>query len=118
MISICNTNNYYYCITNKECGHQAFSDSAWINNTVGFILHSLLLVPYYSWKISHSKHHKANAHMDKDQVFVPSKRAPSSKISHDAPSTPVYDLLRIIRQQLFGWPAYLFANGKQVMNKK
>jgi len=32
-----------------ECGHQAFSNSQLINDTVGFILHSCLLVPYFSW---------------------------------------------------------------------
>ncbi|PKI61069.1 hypothetical protein CRG98_018514 [Punica granatum] len=33
-----------------DCGHQAFSDYAWVNDVVGFILHSALLVPYFSWK--------------------------------------------------------------------
>jgi omega-6 fatty acid desaturase (delta-12 desaturase) len=32
-----------------ECGHQAFSSSQLVNDTVGFILHSCLLVPYFSW---------------------------------------------------------------------
>jgi hypothetical protein len=40
-----------------ECGHQSFSDSEFANNVVGTICHSLLLVPYHSWRISHSKHH-------------------------------------------------------------
>ena len=31
-----------------ECGHQAFSDSALLNDTVGWVLHSALLVPYFS----------------------------------------------------------------------
>lgn len=35
-----------------ECGHQAFSPSKTINNTVGLIFHSALLVPYHSWRIS------------------------------------------------------------------
>lgn len=35
-----------------ECGHQAFSSSKQINNAVGWVLHSLLLVPYHSWRIS------------------------------------------------------------------
>lgn len=32
-----------------ECGHQAFSDYQAVNDIVGLILHSCLLVPYYSW---------------------------------------------------------------------
>lgn len=32
-----------------ECGHQAFSSSQLVNDTVGFILHTCLLVPYFSW---------------------------------------------------------------------
>ncbi|KAL6752853.1 hypothetical protein V8C86DRAFT_1793325 [Haematococcus lacustris] len=32
-----------------ECGHGAFSDTAWINDGVGLVFHSLLLVPYFSW---------------------------------------------------------------------
>jgi omega-6 fatty acid desaturase (delta-12 desaturase) len=30
-----------------ECGHQAFSDYRWLNDTVGWLLHSALLVPYF-----------------------------------------------------------------------
>ena len=32
-----------------ECGHQAFSQWQSVNDGVGLVLHSLLLVPYYSW---------------------------------------------------------------------
>ena len=32
-----------------ECGHQAFCSSQAVNDAVGLALHSLLLVPYYSW---------------------------------------------------------------------
>lgn len=57
-----------------ECGHGAFSKSKKLNNTVGFILHSSLLVPYYSWKISHSHHHKSTGDLQRDTVFVPHSR--------------------------------------------
>ncbi|KNC96242.1 uncharacterized protein SPPG_08396 [Spizellomyces punctatus DAOM BR117] len=106
-----------------ECGHQAFSEKAWINNSVGYVLHSFLLVPYYSWKFSHSKHHKANAHMAKDQVFVPATRSTYAKelgprtkpLNHhdDEPiwkDAPVSDLLDIAKMLLLGWPAYLINN--------
>ena len=35
-----------------ECGHQGFSASRNINFTVGWVLHSALLVPFHSWRIS------------------------------------------------------------------
>ena len=49
-------------------GHQAFSPYGWLNDTVGFIIHSLLLVPYFSWKYSHAIHHQNTGHIDRDQV--------------------------------------------------
>lgn len=56
-------------------GHQAFSTSKQINNGVGLVLHSLLLVPYHSWRISHGRHHAATGHMARDEVFVPKTRS-------------------------------------------
>jgi omega-6 fatty acid desaturase (delta-12 desaturase) len=32
----------------NECGHGALSPKKWINNSIGLIIHSLLLVPYRS----------------------------------------------------------------------
>ncbi|KAF7346215.1 Oleoyl phosphatidylcholine desaturase [Mycena sanguinolenta] len=58
-----------------EAGHQAFSESKFINNTVGWILHSGLGVPYHSWRITHAKHHASTGHMTQDQVFVPPTRS-------------------------------------------
>lgn len=57
-----------------ECGHGAFSRSKTLNNVAGFLLHSSLLVPYYSWKISHSHHHKATGDLQRDTVYVPHSR--------------------------------------------
>ncbi|GAA95111.1 uncharacterized protein L969DRAFT_95919 [Mixia osmundae IAM 14324] len=117
-----------------ECGHQAFSPSKTINNAVGWVLHSALLVPYHSWRISHAKHHAATGHMTRDQVFVPKTRsqrkiAPASEGELKAQSeffegnesafeklddlledAPIWTLLNLIVQQLFGWPAYLIVN--------
>ncbi|KDN37123.1 hypothetical protein K437DRAFT_296667 [Tilletiaria anomala UBC 951] len=58
-----------------ECGHQAFSTSKSLNNAVGWVLHSALLVPYHSWRISHARHHAATGHLTRDEVFVPRTRA-------------------------------------------
>ncbi|KII86959.1 hypothetical protein PLICRDRAFT_113984 [Plicaturopsis crispa FD-325 SS-3] len=58
-----------------ECGHQAFSESKTINNTVGWVLHSALGVPYQAWRITHAKHHASTGHMTQDQVHVPKTRS-------------------------------------------
>ncbi|KAI1005596.1 Oleate hydroxylase [Podosphaera aphanis] len=101
-----------------ECGHQAFSTSKALNDTVGWICHSALLVPYFSWKISHSKHHKATGNLERDMVFVPKTREQYAsrigKLAHEidelTEETPISTLLHSIAQQLLGWPLYLFAN--------
>jgi omega-6 fatty acid desaturase (delta-12 desaturase) len=46
-----------------ECGHGGFAAQEWINDTVGFIFHTILYVPYFSWKFSHAKHHHYTNHM-------------------------------------------------------
>lgn len=101
-----------------ECGHQSFSPSKTLNDTVGFICHSALLVPYFSWKISHGKHHKATGHLDRDMVFVPKTREQyASKIrkaAHElaelAEETPIVTAGSLIGQQLAGWLLYLSTN--------
>ncbi|KAK4631560.1 Oleate hydroxylase FAH12 [Fulvia fulva] len=101
-----------------ECGHQSFSESKTINDTVGWICHSALLVPYFSWKISHGKHHKATGNMERDMVFVPRTREEHASrmgtLMHEMhelmEETPIYTAGNLIAQQLFGWPMYLFRN--------
>jgi len=101
-----------------ECGHQSFSPSKVLNDTVGWIVHSSLLVPYFSWKISHGKHHKATGHMDRDMVFVPKTRShyagwigkTSEDLSELLEETPIWTISWFIGQQLVGWPMYLMTN--------
>mmetsp|Transcript_41790 Transcript_41790/g.71503 ORF Transcript_41790/g.71503 Transcript_41790/m.71503 type:complete len:212 (-) Transcript_41790:899-1534(-) len=45
-------------VIGHECGHGAFSEYPLLNDTVGWVLHSLCLVPYFSWQYSHAKHHR------------------------------------------------------------
>jgi len=114
-----------------ECGHQSYSSSKSINNFVGWVLHSILLVPYHSWRISHGQHHAATGHMTRDQVFVPRTR---SQLGHPAikddeelqginvsafrqaelreaiEDAPIYQFLHMAMHQLLGWPLYLIRN--------
>ena len=101
-----------------ECGHQSFSPSKILNDTVGWICHSALLVPYFSWKISHGKHHKATGHMERDMVFVPKTRdVYASRVGYYAhelselmEETPIATAIHLVGQQLIGWLYYLTAN--------
>ncbi|CEP22021.1 ODE1 [Cyberlindnera jadinii] len=99
-----------------ECGHQAFSDYGWVNDLTGWVLHSYLLVPYFSWKYTHGKHHKATGHLTRDTVFVPPTKDQFKKkrfverledLSEDAPIVTLYQLCI---QQLGGWWAHLTTN--------
>ncbi|BEJ16247.1 hypothetical protein CspHIS471_0508520 [Cutaneotrichosporon sp. HIS471] len=62
-------------VVGHECGHQAFSTSKTINNFIGWIVHSSLLVPYHAWRISHSRHHASTGSLTRDEVFVPHTRS-------------------------------------------
>lgn len=36
-------------VLGHECGHKAFSNNDLLNDILGYILHTPLLVPYFSW---------------------------------------------------------------------
>ncbi|KAL9593337.1 MAG: hypothetical protein Q9219_007596 [cf. Caloplaca sp. 3 TL-2023] len=101
-----------------ECGHQSFSPSKTLNDTVGWFCHSALLVPYFSWKISHGKHHKATGHLERDMVFVPKTREQyasrlgyyAHELSELMEETPILTAGTMIGQQLVGWLLYITAN--------
>lgn len=90
-----------------ECGHQAFSPSRAINDAVGLVLHSALLVPYHSWRITHGNHHKHTNHLTKDTVFIPTK---SDTILEVVYESPIVSLFWMIVTFTTGWPAYLLGN--------
>ncbi|SCU94305.1 LAME_0F06942g1_1 [Lachancea meyersii CBS 8951] len=100
-----------------ECGHQAFSDYGAVNDFVGWVLHSYLMVPYFSWKYSHSKHHKATGHLHRDMVFLPptkqefwESRGWAAELSDMTEDSPLRTLGELILQQLGGWIMHLFTN--------
>lgn len=111
-------------ILGHECGHGAFSTHSRINDCVGWALHSFLMVPYFSWKFSHHRHHRWTGHMAKDMAFVPSTQPEAAKKQSSMMSSwlggidlhelledaPAAQLASLIFHQLFGWQAYLFFN--------
>ena len=101
-----------------ECGHQAFSDFKILNDTVGWTLHSFLLVPYFSWKLSHKQHHALHNNLAKDMQFVPKSRdrygKHTGKAAHSnwefTEDIPLRTFAELVAQQLLGWPRYLLSN--------
>ncbi|KAL6706263.1 hypothetical protein ACN47E_005553 [Coniothyrium glycines] len=104
-----------------DCGHDSFSDNGTVNAVTGWFLHSMLLVPFFSWKFSHARHHRYHNHMEKDTVFVPHRKSdvdarttiPSflEKIKdHTAADTPIVTICALLFHQLVGWPAYILTN--------
>jgi len=92
-----------------ECGHGGFSPSDLVNDIVGSICHSFLLVPYWSWKFSHAKHHSKTGHMQGDEVFVPNQKKSSSGGGFFF-ENPVGVAIQIFTMLTIGWPLYLFTN--------
>jgi len=90
-----------------ECGHQAYSNYRFINDAVGLFLHSALLVPYHSWRITHGNHHKHTSHLTKDTVFIPAK---SDTILDVVYESPIVSLWWMLVTFTAGWPGYLLWN--------
>ena len=54
-----------------ECGHGAFSKNKSLETITGYLLHSLLLVPYFSWQRSHAVHHRFTNNVTNGETHVP-----------------------------------------------
>ncbi|KAL5765095.1 hypothetical protein ACOSQ2_017689 [Xanthoceras sorbifolium] len=92
-----------------ECGHHAFSDHQWVDDTVGLVLHSALLVPYFSWKYSHRRHHSNTGSLERDEVFVHKTKAEIPWFSKYLNNPPGRAVTLGITLTL-GWPLYLAFN--------
>ncbi len=100
-----------------ECGHGAFSDNKRLETIVGYICHSILLVPYFSWQRSHSVHHAFTNHITNGETHVPlvvNGNGISEKAGGENDLATsiflgkyLFGILQLILHLLFGWPAYL-----------
>ena len=102
-----------------ECGHGAYSQNKALETITGYLLHSLLLVPYFSWQRSHAIHHRFTNNITNGETHVP------LVINGDGVSEKVggenelsfsksigrrnYGILQLILHLIFGWPAYLLS---------
>merc|ERR1711871_1540272 len=92
-----------------ECGNGGFTDSRLVNDAVGFLLHSSLVTPYFSWAITHAKHHHYTNHMTMGETWVPSTVHPDKKSVAKAKSVGG-TIKRIAVVALVGWYSYLTFN--------
>ncbi|KAJ3865487.1 fatty acid desaturase-domain-containing protein [Lentinula novae-zelandiae] len=108
-------------VIGHECGHGAFSENQWVNDIIGFVTHTFLWTPFFSWRISHHRHHSNHASMERDEVYVPKTRSdlgiPPEKAEWEPldwdelfGDTPIYTLYMLVRQQFLAFPAYLLWN--------
>ncbi len=58
-------------VIGHDCGHGSFSRHKWLNNLVGHLSHSFILVPYHGWRISHRTHHKNTGNIETDESWYP-----------------------------------------------
>jgi hypothetical protein len=94
-----------------ECGHNAFSDNRFIQDLVGYTLHSLLLVPYFSWQRSHAVHHSRTNHLTEGETHVPyikgERKGTLNLNLHDSIGEGPFAFVQLFAHLIFGWPAYL-----------
>jgi len=58
-------------VVGHDCGHGSFSSNKKLNDFVGNLTHSSILVPYHGWRISHRTHHANHAHVENDESWYP-----------------------------------------------
>eukprot|EP01127_Copromyxa_protea_P004892 TRINITY_DN14717_c0_g1_i1.p1 TRINITY_DN14717_c0_g1~~TRINITY_DN14717_c0_g1_i1.p1 ORF type:complete len:398 (-),score=78.13 TRINITY_DN14717_c0_g1_i1:52-1245(-) len=94
-----------------ECGHGAFSDNKLLQDAVGYVYHTILLVPYFSWQRSHAVHHSRTNSVDEGETHVPhlctSPTGAAALESRLSMGDDAFGILNTIQHLLFGWPAYL-----------
>jgi omega-3 fatty acid desaturase (delta-15 desaturase) len=88
-------------VVGHDCGHRSFSRYKWLNDFIGHLTHTPILVPFHSWRISHRTHHKNTGSIDTDESWYPICES-------DYHDLPWY--VRITRYYfvLFLYPIYLF----------
>ena len=94
-----------------ECGHGAFHPNRRLEAAVGLVLHSLLLVPYFSWQRSHAVHHANCNHLEGGETHVPPRSdSPVGQLVEAVVrrlGTRLYGTLSLASYLLLGWPLYL-----------
>ena len=94
-----------------ECGHHAFHPNRRVEAVVGFVLHSILLVPYFTWQHSHAVHHAHCNHLEQGETHVPpladSPAGRLVQVLNQRLGPDLFGFLSLVGHLLLGWPLYL-----------
>jgi omega-3 fatty acid desaturase (delta-15 desaturase) len=58
-------------VVGHDCGHRSFSQYKWLNDLIGHLAHTPILVPFHGWRISHRTHHNNTGSIDTDESWYP-----------------------------------------------
>eukprot|EP00199_Chlamydomonas_sp_CCMP681_P002454 CAMPEP_0119105700 /NCGR_PEP_ID=MMETSP1180-20130426/3595_1 /TAXON_ID=3052 ORGANISM="Chlamydomonas cf sp, Strain CCMP681" /NCGR_SAMPLE_ID=MMETSP1180 /ASSEMBLY_ACC=CAM_ASM_000741 /LENGTH=417 /DNA_ID=CAMNT_0007090825 /DNA_START=69 /DNA_END=1322 /DNA_ORIENTATION=+ len=90
-------------VVGHDCGHGSFSNNKTLNDFVGNVVHSSILVPYHGWRISHRTHHANHGHVENDESWMPTSKSLYDKME------PMAQLGRLsLPWSLFAFPFYLW----------
>jgi acyl-lipid omega-3 desaturase len=68
-------------VVGHDCGHRSFSKYKWLNDLVGHLSHTPILVPFHGWRISHRTHHANTGNIDTDESWYPVPEAKYNEMS-------------------------------------
>jgi len=88
-------------VVGHDCGHGSFSRYRWLNNLIGHLSHTPILVPFHGWRISHRTHHANTGNLDTDESWYPVGEATYNAMDWPEKLVRFYLLL-------FAYPIYLF----------
>ena len=92
-------------VVGHDCGHRSFSRYKWVNDFIGHLTHTPILVPFHSWRISHRTHHKNTGNVDTDESWHPISES-------DYRNLPWYVRIARYNLVLLLYPIYLFQNSR------
>lgn len=116
-----------------QAGHRGLSPNGFFCDLVGYVsvrlvarkilficpqlCHTLALTPYWSWKISHHRHHMTHGSLERDELWMPATRSelnlPPPPEDHESiyeeyfSDSPIYGLIKLLSFHFFAFQAYL-----------
>ena len=90
-------------VVGHDCGHGSFSQYRWLNNLIGHISHSFILVPFHGWRISHRTHHANTGNIETDESWYPLTQS-----MYEAMNWPEKLVRFKMPLVLLAYPIYLF----------